>query len=98
MNSAVKRERFGLEVEREDAERLSADDMAARTTAQMQADALLAQQLRAAGGQLIVRGICLNCDTRCLSDAVYCDVECKADHEARVRAKVRPHGVGGAVE
>lgn len=91
MNSAVKRERFDHEVERDDLERLSADDMAARTTAQMQADALLAPRLRAERGEFIRRGVCLSCDSQCLPCAVYCDAECRTEHEARLRAHAR-HG------
>jgi hypothetical protein len=74
---------------RDDGERLSAEDMAARTAEQMQAGALLAHQLRAAGGAYIQRGMCCNCGARCLPAAVYCDAECKSDHEVRTLAQAR---------
>jgi hypothetical protein len=34
------------------------------------------------------RGICLNCETVLAPDLIYCDLDCKADHEymKRVRA------------
>ncbi len=74
-----------LPIDPDAADRLSADDQAARTTEQIHAGALLAQQLRAQGGAYIQRGMCANCSARCLPSAVYCDAECRADHEARVR-------------
>lgn len=49
----VKRDWHGLEVDREEAERLSQDDVAGRTADEFLADALLAQKLRAAGGDLV---------------------------------------------
>ena len=32
-----------------------------------------------------VPGVCSNCGEQCLPCAVYCDAECREDHEARVR-------------
>ena len=87
--AGVKRDWHGLEVEREEAERLSQDDVAGRTADEWLADALLAQQLRAAGGELVRCGVCSNCQAQCLPLAVYCDAECRADHEKRLAAVAR---------
>lgn len=65
-------------------ERLSSDDMATQREAQFLADALLAQQLKAAGGMAVLPGVCSYCQARCLPRAVYCDAECRADHEAEL--------------
>ncbi len=78
-------------------ERLGPDDMATRREAEFLADALAVQQLRARGGELIVAGTCTNCGERCAPAAVYCDTECRADHERRLAAHVRmgkPPGQG----
>lgn len=85
----VKRDWHGLDVDREEAERLSADDMAGRTSEEFLGDALLAQRLRAAGGALVSKGTCSNCEARCAPQAVYCDAECRADHELRLAAEAR---------
>lgn len=75
-----------------DGERLAEDDMATRREAEFLTDALLAQQLRATGGELVVRGVCTNCGAACLPQCVYCDAECRADHEARLAAIARQRG------
>lgn len=80
----------------EGADRLSPDDQAARTTEQLQAGALLAQQLRAQGGAYIHRGVCCNCGARCMPSAVYCDAECRADHEGRLAVQGRQRLPRGA--
>lgn len=89
MSTAVKRERFGLEVDRPEPERLSADDQATARDAEFLADALLAQRLAAARAGQHPRGLCANCGSSCAPRAVYCDDECRADHEVRVRAEAR---------
>lgn len=70
-------------MERDDAERLSADDMATRTEEAFRAEALLLQQQRARipGAE---QGTCSNCGDRCLPTTVYCDVHCREDHERRL--------------
>ena len=70
-------------------ERLSADDMATRREAEFLADALMAQQLRATGGALVKQGLCTNCGAACAPRAVYCDADCRADHERRLLAHAR---------
>ena len=70
-------------------ERLSADDMATQREAEFLAHALLAQQVKAAGGMAVLPGVCTYCGERCLPRAVYCDSECKADHEAELVTLVR---------
>ena len=87
--SDIKRERYGLDVERDDQERLSPEDMATQREAEFRADALAVQRLNAASQAQPRRGWCSNCDERCSPFAVYCDEDCKADHEARVRASAR---------
>ena len=87
--SDVKRERFGVLVERDDAERLSADDQATQREAEFLADALLVQKLHTVRRPPAPRGVCCNCEAVCLPMAVYCDEDCKADHEARERASAR---------
>lgn len=64
------------------AERLSADDQATQREGQFLAAALAAQQ------QLAARlrhppGVCANCQAQCLPLAVFCDEDCRADHEHR---------------
>lgn len=63
-------------------ERLSADDMATRREAEFLERALL-RQMRVASAALATPGVCANCAARCLPQAVYCDDECRADHEWR---------------
>lgn len=76
----------------DEAERLSADDMAARVADQFVAGSL-ALHRRDAQRCAATRGVCANCGARCLPSAVYCDEDCRADHEDRVR---RLRRVGGA--
>ena len=66
------------------AERLSADDMATRREEQFLAAALISQQVKAAGGMAVLPGVCTYCQQQCLPRAVYCDAECRADHEAEL--------------
>jgi hypothetical protein len=86
----VKHERIGHEVEREETERLSADDRAAARADELLADALVEHQLKAARVAAMHRtGWCTNCGERCQLPLVYCDVDCRADHERRLRAGER---------
>lgn len=73
----------------EPGERLSADDEATRREAEFLADALAVQQLRARGGELIESGVCTNCRAACKPGTVYCDADCRADHEARQARQAR---------
>jgi hypothetical protein len=70
-------------------DRLSADDMATQREAEFLADALLAQQLKAAGGMSVLPGVCTYCRQRCMARTVYCDADCRADHEAELRTLAR---------
>ena len=61
-------------------ENLSADDLAALRDEQFRASALSSHRARAS----LVRhasGTCSYCGEGCAADAVYCDAECRADHE-----------------
>jgi uncharacterized OB-fold protein len=73
-------------------ERLNDDDMASRREAEFTADALAVQQLRARGGEVIQRGVCTNCGAACFPHVVYCDADCRADHEARLKVLARRGG------
>lgn len=75
--------RGGLE-ERDATERLSVDDMATLTEEQQREAALLAHR-RAAAQVRSVPGVCSNCGDGCLPAAVYCDADCRHDHERRLR-------------
>lgn len=74
---------------RDPVERLSADDMATQREAEFLADALLAQQLKAAGGMAVLPGLCTYCHQPCMPRTVYCDTDCRADHEAELRTLAR---------
>ncbi len=71
------------------AERLSADDLATRREAEHLASAIAAQARRAARTPASTPGVCTNCGERCLPRAVYCDADCRADHERRLAAARR---------
>ena len=69
-------------------ERLSADDMATRREAEFLSRAMLNQQAEAT--RHVGRpGTCSNCSSRCLPLAVYCDDDCRDDHQARLRREAR---------
>lgn len=91
--SDIKRGRVGLVVERDDAERLSADDMATQREAEFLEAALRAHG-RAARPKASMPGVCCNCGEPCLALAVYCDLDCREDHEARERQRARMGGGG----
>lgn len=69
-------------------ERLSAEDMASRRADEFLADAL-AVQAWASGHTIVELGVCSNCNERCHPSAVYCDADCRADHEERLRVLAR---------
>ena len=72
-------------------ERLGADDMATRREGEFLAAALLAQSRAAAAAatHAATPGRCANCRATCLPLAVYCDADCRADHEQRRRVLAR---------
>ena len=59
----------------------TAEDQAARSAAEHLAVALLNQSCKQ--GQPTRAGVCTWCGQRCTSTAVYCDADCRADHEAQ---------------
>lgn len=75
-------------------ERLSADDLASQREAEFLAAALHVHAARAQRALRGFPGVCSNCGGHCLPCAVYCDAECRGDHEARVAAvhRTRPRG------
>lgn len=65
----------------EQLERLSSDDdLATRREEEFRAAALRQAARRVEQAQ---PGTCANCGAACLPQAVYCDPDCRADHEAR---------------
>lgn len=82
----------GAPIERDTSERLSADDLATRREEEFLAAALRRQASQAVQAPRAIGGVCMNCAERCLPPAVYCDEDCRADHEARVRARQRGRG------
>ncbi len=71
-------------------ERLSADDQATLREQQFQASALQRQQRAAAlAAQRQRQGTCAYCAAACLPLAVYCDDDCKADHERMLSIRRR---------
>lgn len=81
-----------LAVEVDGNERLSADDQATLAEEQHLAAALNAQRLAANAQQLLKPGTCANCAAACLPQAVYCDTDCRADHEQRLAVRARTRG------
>lgn len=74
-------------------ERLSSDDdLATRREEEFREAAL-----RRASGQksTATPGLCANCGEACLPQAVYCDADCRLDHEQRQRVMARQGPVRG---
>lgn len=69
-----------LAVDVDGSERLGPDDQATLREEQFRAAALAAQQQQAAA-VASKRGVCSYCGAGCLPLAVYCDDECRRDHE-----------------
>lgn len=65
-------------------ERAKGDDLATRREEEFRQVALRDQARRAAL-DAATPGTCTNCGDMCLPRAVYCDEDCRADHEARLR-------------
>lgn len=68
---------------RDPSEHLTADDQAALQSAQFAERALLVQRLAASAAPRAVPGRCANCGGACAAPAVYCDEDCREDHERR---------------
>lgn len=75
-------------------ERLSPDDMATRREGEFLQAALRTQAARAAAAATVPHGTCANCAARCLPAARYCDPQCRADHEQRLRVLARQGRAG----
>lgn len=73
-------------------ERLGPDDMATRREGEFLA-AALRRQKQLAAYHAAEPGRCANCGELCLPQAVYCDADCRADHERRRRVLARQGGV-----
>ncbi len=77
------------------AERLPDEhDLAARLAEAALTSALNVQARRAATGPASTPGVCMNCGEACLPRAVYCDADCRQDHEARLSTRARQGGGG----
>lgn len=85
-------ERSFVDADADTNERLNEDDMATRREGEFLAAAIRAQAQRAAAGGKSTPGLCGNCGAQCHPAAVYCDDECRADHETRVRRAARTGG------
>ena len=86
---------YGVSVERDDAERLGEDDMATLREGEFRQVALADHQRQVERAAPIARGICINCEEQCHPLAVYCDADCRADHERRVRAQALQRSAAG---
>lgn len=75
-------------------ERLGTEDMAALHAEQLLNAARLDQRRAAAAMQASRPGVCSNCGDPCLPAAVYCDDDCRGDHELRLRT-LRRRGAAG---
>jgi hypothetical protein len=75
--------------ERDEPERLSADDLATRREGEFLADALDMQRRRAEAMSRSTPGTCTNCGEVCLFSAVFCDEDCRVDHELRMQRRQR---------
>lgn len=71
--------------------RLSADDQATQRSEQFLAAALFRQRRDAAADRR-QPGVCASCGERCLPLAVYCDDDCRQEHERR-QAILRRQGL-----
>ena len=80
--------------ERDRCEVRTADDQAADREEEFRELALLNQRLAGARLARAVPGVCTNCSEPCLPLAVYCDEDCRADHEHR-EARVAARGASG---
>ena len=67
----------------------NAEDMAAHRADEFLALALLSHQVKAQGGMAVLPGVCTYCQAQCHPRAVYCDTDCRADHEAELRTLAR---------
>lgn len=65
-------------------ERAKGDDLATRREEEF-LQVALRDQARRAARQRGTPGTCGNCGEACLPLAVYCDEDCRDDHEARLR-------------
>ena len=81
--------------DRDTSERLSPDDMATLRDEQFLQAAQIAQAAAAARAPKGVPGVCSNCQAVCLPSAVYCDEDCRADHQHRLTVQQRQRGRRG---
>ena len=70
-------------------ERLGVDDMAAVCAEEHLSAAMLGHQRSVLATQASAPGVCSNCGAACLPAAVYCDDDCRQDHEARLQTQRR---------
>ncbi len=75
--------------DRDTTERLGAEDMAALHSEQLFSAAMLDHQRAAAKVAPSEPGVCTNCHEACLPRAIYCDDDCRRDHERRVQTQRR---------
>lgn len=68
-------------------ERLGEDDLATRREEEHRAIAMAEQARRSR--QAVQHGICQSCGAELLSGLVYCDADCRADHERELAVRRR---------
>lgn len=76
----------------EPADRLTKDDQATRLDELQLAAALRQHQAAALRAPARRPGVCTNCGAACLPSAVYCDADCREDHETREATQARLAG------
>lgn len=76
----------------DDDARTGEEDLAMLRDAQFLAVAQAQQRQAAALTPRATPGVCTNCGGACLARAVYCDEDCRADHEARLSMRSRKQG------
>lgn len=68
---------------------LNDEDVAAHRADEFLALAKLDHETRKRGGAVILRGTCCFCQAQCSPQAVYCDADCRDDHERELAALAR---------
>lgn len=82
--------------EREEFERLAdPEDQAQRVADRFRESALAHQQQMAEKAPRGKPGVCSNCAQVCLPTAIYCDEDCRDDHERRLRLHARTRNLLG---
>lgn len=79
----------GLNIDRDTSERLGADDTATVREAEFLEVALCEHRAQVAKDGPVEHGLCANCGEQLPASWVYCDQDCKDDHEHRLETARR---------